>query len=326
VNLHSESAINTFRSEEVSAPQQIVYWREFLSDVFMEMEPSIEGGGSFNAAVDTGEFGNLTVATISAQRHKVRRTQSNIANSNSDAILFHYQISGKAVFYQGEAEETILPGDIACIDTAEPFELDLIDDFRCITVKAPRKLFVSLLGSGPLFPKPRIRRNSEYGAILGEYFKISRRHIGIAEDEVEASLSAQFCETLALAQKSGPAPICRHLDDETPPLLGAVLSHLRNNLAGDDLTPPNIADHFGISVRYLHLLFEPVGLTLGQWLLRQRLKRCFNELTDPEFDQVPISTIAYNCGFNDLSYFGRSFKARYNVTPRQARGRGVSAR
>ncbi len=323
--MQSVSTINTFRSDEISLPDQFGYWSDFLCDMFIEMEPSSDGDGSFRAAVDTGEFGVLTVATISAQPHKVRRTPSNIKNSDNEATLFHYQISGKSVFRQGDAEETILPGDIACMDTAFPFELDLVDDFRCITVKAPRKIFVSLIGSEPLFPKARIRRNSIYGAILGEYFKFSRRQIGTGEDEVEATLAQQFCETLALAQKSEPVPICQHLDDETPPLLGAVLSHLRNNLADGDLTPPKIAEHFGISVRYLHRLFEPVGLTLGQWLLRQRLKRCFNDLTDPQFDQTPVSTIAYKYGFNDLSYFGRSFKARYSVTPREARGRNVSS-
>jgi AraC-like DNA-binding protein len=317
---NNQSTVNSFRSEEVSARKQFDYWRDFLCELFMEMVPTTDGKGSFRAAVDTGEFGRLTVATISAERHKVRRTQANIANSNTETILFHYQISGKSLFRQGEAEETILPGDIACMDAATPFELDLIDDFRCITVKAPRTLFERRLGPQPTFPKARIRRDSEYGAILREYFKFSRRRIGNAEDEVEAALSMQFCETLALAQKTGPVPICRHLDNETPALLGAVLSYLRNNLGDGELTPPKIANHFGIPLRYLHRLFEPVGLTLGQWLLQQRLNRCFDDLTDHQLDQTPISSIAYYRGFNDLSYFGRSFKTRYGATPREVRG------
>jgi len=34
-----------------------------------------------------------------------------------------------------------------------------------------------------------------------------------------------------------------------------------------------------------------------------------------------ISDIAFDCGFNDLSYFNRSFRRRFGLTPSAARGR-----
>jgi AraC-like DNA-binding protein len=34
-----------------------------------------------------------------------------------------------------------------------------------------------------------------------------------------------------------------------------------------------------------------------------------------------ISEIAFDCGFNDLSYFNRCFRRRFGLTPSAARGR-----
>jgi AraC-like DNA-binding protein len=34
-----------------------------------------------------------------------------------------------------------------------------------------------------------------------------------------------------------------------------------------------------------------------------------------------ISDIAFDCGFNDLSYFNRSFRRRFGLTPSAARGK-----
>ena len=34
-----------------------------------------------------------------------------------------------------------------------------------------------------------------------------------------------------------------------------------------------------------------------------------------------ISDIAFDCGFNDLSYFNRCFRRRFGLTPSAARGR-----
>ena len=34
---------------------------------------------------------------------------------------------------------------------------------------------------------------------------------------------------------------------------------------------------------------------------------------------MPISQIAYNVGFNDLSYFNRTFRRRYGVRPTDLR-------
>jgi DNA-binding MarR family transcriptional regulator len=52
---------------------------------------------------------------------------------------------------------------------------------------------------------------------------------------------------------------------------------------------------------------------------RQRLERCRLRLLDQRFADRPISTLAFDAGFGDLSGFNRAFKAKYGLSPRQLR-------
>jgi AraC-like DNA-binding protein len=44
-------------------------------------------------------------------------------------------------------------------------------------------------------------------------------------------------------------------------------------------------------------------------------------LADPRFVGHPISTIAFEAGFGDLSHFNRTFRRRFGMTPSEVRAR-----
>jgi AraC-like DNA-binding protein len=54
-------------------------------------------------------------------------------------------------------------------------------------------------------------------------------------------------------------------------------------------------------------------------MIEQRLKRAHRMLREPEFAERPVSSIAYDVGFGDLSYFNRSFRRAYGATPSDVR-------
>jgi AraC-like DNA-binding protein len=76
-----------------------------------------------------------------------------------------------------------------------------------------------------------------------------------------------------------------------------------------------IAAKVNISERYLHQLLDEEGLTFTHLVRDLRLDRASAMLLDPKFDHLHISQIAYDSGFNDLSYFSRSFRSRFGDTP-----------
>lgn len=55
------------------------------------------------------------------------------------------------------------------------------------------------------------------------------------------------------------------------------------------------------------------GSTISGALLRRRLDAVCEALADRRFS---IAELCYRCGFNDISYFYRAFRARTGMTPR----------
>ena len=84
-----------------------------------------------------------------------------------------------------------------------------------------------------------------------------------------------------------------------------------------------VTAHLGLTPRNLQRLFESEGTTFSEFLLLQRLSRAHRMLTEPRLAQNPVGAIAYDAGFGDLSYFNRSFKRRFGVTPRDVRNDGT---
>ena len=59
------------------------------------------------------------------------------------------------------------------------------------------------------------------------------------------------------------------------------------------------------------------GVTPHQWLLRARLRDAASKLPAPT--KAPVTNIALDVGFEDLSNFTRSFHAEFGASPRQYR-------
>ncbi|WP_141440021.1 AraC family transcriptional regulator [Vreelandella titanicae] len=84
-----------------------------------------------------------------------------------------------------------------------------------------------------------------------------------------------------------------------------------------DITLSQIASRHSISPSYLRALFRNENTSFTDYLLEQRLHRTFKQLSHHQ--QTPISTIAFQAGFNNLSWFYRAFKQRYGITPGEVR-------
>ena len=81
------------------------------------------------------------------------------------------------------------------------------------------------------------------------------------------------------------------------------------------LSLTSLAREFGISERYVQLIFEEMGTSFTQYLLEQRLRLAHRMLHNPALDHWRISDIAFGAGFGDLSHFNKTFRRRFGDTP-----------
>ncbi len=89
----------------------------------------------------------------------------------------------------------------------------------------------------------------------------------------------------------------------------------------EQLPSRELAALVGVSPARLAQLFrEYTGTTVRDAVMRRRLTEAKRLLAQT---QIPITTLLYQCGFNDVSYFNRRFKADTGFTPRQFRRRAI---
>ena len=100
--------------------------------------------------------------------------------------------------------------------------------------------------------------------------------------------------------------------------LKKVLKFIRENFARE-ITLDDMAREANLSIKYFCSFFKNMtGTTPVKYLLTYRVERAARKLLGTEEN---ITQIAYDCGFNDLSYFIKTFKEIKRVTPKNYRKR-----
>jgi AraC-like DNA-binding protein len=106
--------------------------------------------------------------------------------------------------------------------------------------------------------------------------------------------------------------------------LEAIKADIIARLDDGNLSVAMVAERNRVTPRYLQKLFESDGTSFSEFVLGQRLANAYRSLTNPSYTHRPIGAIAYDAGFNDLSYFNRAFRRRYGSTPSDVRhGRDI---
>ena len=99
-------------------------------------------------------------------------------------------------------------------------------------------------------------------------------------------------------------------------MVEALDSYIRDN-AGDDISNTEIGAIFGYHPFYISkVLKDRKGTTLRQYIIAYRLKLAKKLL---EESGKSVNEISEECGFNDPSYFTKTFKNAFGMTPKDYR-------
>ncbi len=122
----------------------------------------------------------------------------------------------------------------------------------------------------------------------------------------------------AMLRDRGPALPANMLDRRAA-RLGAVKADIEARLERRDLGIETIAGLYGVTARSIQKLFESEARTFSEYVLERRLERAWYKLIAFDSPKLSISSVAFETGFGDLSYFNRSFRKRFGQSPSQVR-------
>lgn len=98
-------------------------------------------------------------------------------------------------------------------------------------------------------------------------------------------------------------------DTEKP--IEALKHYVRQRITDQSLSPQELAQAFGISVRTLQLAFSDAGTSPARFIRQERLKHACSLLEQG----FPVAVTSRRAGFTDTGTFTRAFRRQYGVAP-----------
>ncbi|NIB43666.1 helix-turn-helix domain-containing protein [Pseudomaricurvus alkylphenolicus] len=314
-----------FDTSAFRAGQQFEHWNSVVADAYFSL--SLQTGERhherFCGSLDGGELGHVTVTRLQSDPVSYHRERFHISGENTDYFLVTIPEWGQVHFEQNGKIVDCGPGDFILEGSADPYCFSYQQQARMNVIRVPGAMLRDRIQNADDFCASRFLGRQAGCSLFMEYLQSL---IKLSPDLPEGSrfkLSEQLIDLLAMSMEtSGEALPCADSASQDAHL-HRIYNFINRQLDNPDLNTALIAEHCGISTRYLHQLFKPTGHTVAGWIKERRLKQCYDALSDPRRSIRSIAELAYRWGFSDQAHFSRSFKARYDMPPGQVRAQAL---
>lgn len=293
-------------------------WQELCDDV-LDADAPWQPTQTLGAHIGMAAFGGIVQLDMLAQEPGlalVRGPDRVARERHGVAMGLTLVTSGEACVHTRGRDHVVRAGELCLLSSVEAFDKRLSADYSELFLYLPVPLALALARPVPqLAQHTLIAPERGLGSMLADGMRSLRRHRHeMAAGEWNTALGAVFELAAGVFGRSEPERVGLATRDVQR---ARALRYLESHLADPALSPRAIAAGLGMSLRYLHLLFE-AGDSVGATILARRLDRCRSALHDPT-ERRTISEIAFAWGFNDAAHFSRTFKARFGMSPRDAR-------
>jgi AraC-like DNA-binding protein len=310
----------TFSTDDLRPQDRFDHWCEVrgksLFGVTIELER--ERRADFEGRFSATPIGDAVFAEMKAASYRVGRTMSDIARVGSDSLHLSWQVRGPGHLNTGrDRTQFVFEGDLCFGHSNLPFASvpERSDGFHFFSLKIPARSDLLLGARADDIVPAALQRDAGLTRLVGAMFR------SMARDPAQAADFASDIEhmvRLALLARGRLRP--RQHDIRAA--LRAGLLHAAREIVGrdlhlPDLTPAAVATELGISLRQLHVLFEPTGVSFARTLTAVRLQHAQKLLQS--MPARGIDDVAFACGFDSIATFYRVFRATYGMTPGDVR-------
>jgi AraC-like DNA-binding protein len=315
--------LTVFDSTTIAAPERLGALREITATSVMPTAISSPDPAAFTARLGTVPLGHAQVWSLDYTSVSSRRTSRDIRRSDPEFYQIALIRAGRQGIEQNGSSAMIRCGDLVFYDSSRPYEAvsaSTPSATETVILHFPKRLLplpAHQLASLYAVPLPG---TAGIGNLLAAFLvSLHGGRTGCTERD------ALRIETIAVDLVT--AVLAHHLERENPPLRShtgtlylRIMAFIEKRLHDPDLRPATIAATHRISLRYLHRIFQqhhPVGVATH--IRARRLERARRELADRHLDHLTVAAISRRWGFSDPSEFGRAFRRRTGISPRDYR-------
>jgi AraC-like DNA-binding protein len=263
----------------------------------------------------------VRISEVHSGLQTIRHSRAQLTRSGTQVHFLHLQIDGESVNRQDQREARLQPGDFTICDNSRPYEVCIEKPSRMLVFGFSNGLMRRYIQYPQSISAIRIPGNVGMGGLVADFLSnVWRRCLSDGEFEINAGVTDAMLGLVANAYRQS---LGSRIDHNS---LGAshrarIVNYIEENLSESTLTPTRIAVVFRITTRYLHHLFSEEKETVARYILRRRLEECARALSSPSQRKRTITSIAFDLGFSSATHFGRVFRSRYDIIPREYRQR-----
>ncbi len=252
---------------------------------------------------------------LSSLTARMERPRPRLADGE-DSVCLMIKTGGAMMVRQGQRQGEPRTGDGVLLVYREPATL-AFDNATYLSIRIPYDALARFGSAGDAAARC-ITRETEALSLLQAY--VAAMPDSFADPQL-ARLAATHVYDLMIVALGVRGD--DRAEAELRGVRAARLAAIKQDLARNtDLSLQEIAARRGISPRSVQMLFESEGTTFSRHVLALRLDEARRLLASSRHAGLSVTDVALEAGFDDLSYFNRSFKRRFLMTPSEFRHRG----
>ncbi len=311
----------TFSTVDVPQASRLERWNDFGSETLsrMVMDPADRGG--FRARIVrlmVGDLGFTSVDTSAGTAHGYGGVGA-WAAPGKDAFLLSVQDQGSTRIKQAGHEMVLASGDMMLLDATRPHVSETPGPMSMLVIKLPIERLLTRVADPDGMAGAWLRASQGRAAFASSVLlSIMRNLTNESDDDWGAVVSDIVLDVVGMTYgRIDPATAC---GQSRMRRRREACGYIEQHLEDPALSVGGIAGVLGVSTRYLQRLFLETGATPRQYLLDRRLDRAAQQLRrSADIGINSIADIAFGVGFNDVSYFIRTFGKKFGVSPREYR-------
>lgn len=294
-------------------------WAKMIDEIFGSVNLHGTGSSPFSGEIRRALLGDLEVSEVISDFEISKRTNGHIAADQKENFVLVLLLSGTLNIAQRGQECSLSPGMFALFDLNSPYIYSHVEKTDVLSVKIPHVVLDSRLRNPHRFVATARPAHFGTGRVTADFLRSLAAELERISNDAAYKYAGRIADMISLLFEAD--------DDDLPIENSAVrsaiyrrcVSFIESHSTDPNLTPTKIAECVGISVRYLHKIFQASGESVGDFIRLQRLNRCREELIDACGARVPIKEIAFRAGFHSQSHFATAFKRRYGISPSDLR-------
>ncbi|MGF6767804.1 AraC-like DNA-binding protein [Paraburkholderia sp. GAS199] len=309
-------------TDRVPPGARLAFWQTRVANLLTHLECSCAIDEGFSGLITAHLSSPVNLIEIVAESHTIARVKPKISQIGEEQVFVCIQMAGEAIVEQDNRRNVLRPGDITLLDTSKTFRAEFPEAKSQLVLQIPRTLVRKQIGPIENHTATVVKADNPLGVMTKNFASSLAQNFESFSADIAQRLTEQAIDMALMAFMAPRGDKSSGTTGNT--VTRTMLAYrgrafIETNLRDHSLAPADVAEHLGISKRYLSSVFASDGQSVERYIWERRLARCARDLEDRGQVNRAIGDIASSWGFNNLTHFSQSFKAAFGKTPREFR-------